>query len=278
LERNKSERKSRSTQTFFLPEPGVYVTIRLKKICTIKEVKLRKFHLLGLMLIFLLSWTATGLAYVKSEVAPEMALKMLQEGNRRFADAAAKNPNRSVKRCIETADKGQKPFAVVLSCADSRVPVEVLFDRGIGDIFVVRDAGNIASTTDIGSIEYAVDHLGTPLVVVLGHSKCGAVTAAVQGGEAPPNIKAIVDFIAPAVTTAKDANPDKMGDALVPAAITANVWQATADIFKNSPMIREKVKDGKLKLVGATYDIKGGKVNWLGPHPQQAQLLSGEGR
>ena len=147
-----------------------------------------------------------------------------------------------------------------------------------GTLFVVRDAGNIATTTDIGSIEYAVDHLGTPLVVVLGHSKCGAVTAAVQGGEAPPNIKAIVDFIAPAVTTAKDANPDKTGEALVPAAITANVWQATADIFKNSPMIREKVKDGKLKLVGATYDIKSGKVNWLGPHPQQTQLVAGEAK
>jgi carbonic anhydrase len=238
----------------------------------------RKFYLLGFMMIFLLSWTATGLAYVKSDIPPEMALKMLQEGNGRFAEATAKRPNQTVKRRIETADKGQKPFAAVLSCADSRVPVEVLFDRGIGDIFVVRDAGNIATTTDIGSIEYAVDHLGTPLVVVLGHSKCGAVTAAVEGGEAPPNIKAIVDFIAPAVSTAKSANPDKTGETLVPAAITANVWQATADILKNSPMLREKVKDGKLKLVGATYDIKSGRVNWLGPHPQQAQLVAGEAK
>jgi carbonic anhydrase len=252
--------------------------MRLKKICTLEEVKLRKFYLLGLMMIFLLSWTATGLAYVKSDIPPEMALKMLQEGNGRFAEATAKRPNQTLKRCIETADKGQKPFAVVLSCADSRVPVEVLFDRGIGDIFVVRDAGNIATATDIGSIEYAVDHLGTPLVVVMGHSKCGAVTAAVEGGEAPPNIKAIIDFIAPAVTTAKSANADKTGEALVPAAITANVWQATADILKNSPLLREKVKDGKLKLVGATYDIRSGRVNWLGPHPQQAQLVAGEAK
>jgi carbonic anhydrase len=238
----------------------------------------KKLYLLGFMMIFLLCWAATCLATAKSDVSPDAALKMLQEGNGRFARALAKRPNQNIKRCMETADKGQKPFAAVLSCADSRVPVEVLFDRGIGDIFVVRDAGNIATNTDIGSIEYAVDHLGTSLVVVLGHSKCGAVTAAVEGGEAPPNIKAIVDFIAPAVATAKNAAPDKSGEALVPAAITANVWQAMSDIYKNSPMIREKVKDGKLKLVGANYDIKSGKVNWMGPHPQQAQLVSGEAK
>jgi carbonic anhydrase len=87
-----------------------------------------------------------------------------------------------------------------------------------------------------------------------------------------------VDFIAPAVATAKNAAPDKSGEALVPAAITANVWQAISDIYKNSPMIREKVKDGKVKLAGANYDIKSGKVNWMGPHPQQAQLVAGEAK
>jgi carbonic anhydrase len=120
--------------------------------------------------------------------------------------------------------------------------------------------------------------LGTPLVVVLGHSKCGAVTAAVQGGEAPPNIKAIVEYITPAVTAAKNSNPDKSGDDLVPAAITANIWQAMADVYKNSPLMRDKVKEGKIKLVGANYDIKTGKVNWMGPHPQQAQLVAGEAK
>lgn len=239
---------------------------------------MKRFYILGLMLIFLLSCAATALATAKSDVSPEAALKMLQEGNDRFIKAAVKRPNQNAKQRLQTAEKGQKPFAAVLSCADSRVPVEVLFDRGIGDIFVVRDAGNIATITDIGSIEYAVDHLGTPLVVVLGHSKCGAVTAAVQGGEAPPNIKAIIEVIAPAVNTAKSANPDKTGDALVPAAIDANIWQAMTDMYKNSPLLREKVKDGKIKLVGASYDIKTGKVNWLGPHPQQAQMVSGEAK
>jgi carbonic anhydrase len=239
---------------------------------------MRKIYLFGLLSVLLVYFSGSALATAKSDISPEAALKILEQGNRRFTSAEVSRPNQKAKRRMETAEKGQTPFAVVLSCADSRVPVEVLFDRGIGDIFVVRDAGNIATTTDIGSIEYAVDHLGAPLVVVLGHSKCGAVSAAVQGGEAPPNIKAIVDFISPAVTTAKNANPDITGEALIPAAITANVWQATADIFKNSPMIREKVKDGKLKLVGATYDIKSGKVTWMGPHPQQNRFIAGEAK
>jgi carbonic anhydrase len=236
----------------------------------------RKVSLFVLIAIFLLSGATTTLAKTTSTVSADAALKMLQDGNARFVSGPVKRLNQGAAQRKLTAEKGQQPFAVVLSCADSRVPVEVLFDRGIGDIFVVRDAGNIATITDIGSIEYAVDHLGSPLVVVLGHSKCGAVTAAVAGGEAPPNIKAIVDTIAPAVTAAKNANPDKSGDALVPAAITANVWQALADIYKNSPMLREKAKDGKIKLVGAVYDLNSGKINWMGPHPQQSQLVAGE--
>ncbi len=219
-----------------------------------------------------------GNCHRKSDVSPDAALKMLQEGNGRFVSGPVKRPNQGAKQRVETAEKGQKPFAVVLSCSDSRVPVEVIFDRGIGDIFVVRVAGNIASKTDIGSMEYAVDHLGSPLLVVLGHTKCGAVTATVQGGEAPPNIKAIVDCISPAVDKARTTCPDKSGEALVPEAITANVWQAMEDIYKNSPMLRDKVKDGKIKLVGAVYDLKSGKVNWMGPHPQQAQLVAGEAK
>ena len=239
---------------------------------------MRRVYLFGLMLMFLLSSAAIAVAYETSGVSPEAALKMLQEGNGRFVSAAVKRPNQNAKRRIETADKGQSPFAVILSCADSRVPVEVLFDRGIGDIFVVRVAGNIASKTDIGSIEYAVDHLGSLLLVVLGHTKCGAVTATIQGGEVPPNIKAIVDCIEPAVGKARTTCPDKSGEPLLQEAITANVWQAMADMYKNSPMMRDKVKDGKIKLVGAVYDLKSGKVNWMGPHPQQAQLVAGEAK
>ncbi len=239
---------------------------------------MRKIYLLGMILIVTLATTAMALAAAKSEVSPDAALKMLTEGNNRFVAGQPSHPNLSAERRQQTAEKGQNPFAVVLACSDSRVPVEEIFDRGIGDIFTVRDAGNIAAKTDIGSIEYALDHLGSPLVVVIGHSQCGAVTATVQGGEAPPNIKAIIEFIAPALAKVKAANPDKAGDALVAEVINANVRQGMEDILRNSPIMREKVKDGKVKLVGALYDIKSGKVSWMGPHPQQARLISGEAK
>jgi carbonic anhydrase len=238
----------------------------------------RKIYLLGVLLIFTLATAAIVLAETKSEVSPDAALNMLTAGNKRFVAGKASHPNLSAERRQQTAEKGQKPFAVVLACSDSRVPVEEIFDRGIGDIFTVRDAGNIATKTDIGSIEYAVDHLGTPLVVVMGHSQCGAVTATVKGGEAPPNIKAIMEFIAPALARVKATTPDKAGETLVVEVINANVRQAMADIIKNSPIMREKLKDGQVKLVGALYDIKHGTVSWMGPHPQQAQLLSGEAK
>ena len=237
---------------------------------------MRKVSLFVLIAIFLLSGASTALAKTTSTVSADAALKMLQDGNTRFVSGPVKRLNQGAAQRKLTAEKGQQPFAVVLSCADSRVPVEVLFDRGIGDIFVVRVAGNIASKTDIGSMEYAVDHLGSPLLVVLGHTKCGAVTATIQGGKVPPNIKAIVDCIEPAVGTARTTCPDKSGEHLLQEAITANVWQAMADIYKNSPMLREKAKDGKIKLVGAVYDLNSGKINWMGPHPQQSQLVAGE--
>ena len=239
---------------------------------------MKKIYLVGMILIFTLATAAIGLSETKSEISPDAALSMLKEGNSRFVNGHARHPNLSAARRRQTAKKGQKPFAVVLACSDSRELVEEIFDRGIGDIFTVRDAGNIATQTDIGSIEYAVYHLGTPLVVVMGHSQCGAVTATVQGGEAPPNIKAIMDYISPALAKVKAANPGKTGEALIVEVIKANVWQGMEDILKNSPIVRKKIKDGKVKLVGAFSDINSGKVSWMGPHPQQAQLLSGEAK
>ena len=239
---------------------------------------MKNIFLEGMILMFTIATAVAALAEAASNISPDEALKMLTEGNNRFVTGQAHHPDQSAARRHQTAEQGQKPFAVVLACSDSRVPVEEIFDRGIGDIFVVRDAGNIATKTDIGSIEYAVDHLGSPLVMVMGHSGCGAVTETVQGGEAPPNIKAIMDDIAPALAKVKAANPGLTGEALIAEVIKANVWQAMEDIFKNSPMMREKVKDGKVKLVGALYDIDSGKVSWLGPHPQQGQLSAGEAK
>jgi carbonic anhydrase len=218
--------------------------------------------------------TAPGLSAVES-------LRLLQEGNNRYTEGQMRHPHQGRERRALTSAQGQHPLAVVLTCSDSRVPPETIFDQGIGDLFVVRVAGNVAAIDEIGSIEYAVDHLNTPLVVVLGHTQCGAVSAVLKGSKVPPNIAALVEPIKPAVAKAKEDHPGAAQDVLLNAAITDNVWQAIADMLGQSPIIREKVKAGQVKVVGAVYDIDTGKVKWLGPHPEQESLLAikkGSGR
>jgi carbonic anhydrase len=186
------------------------------------------------------------------------ALKQLLEGNKRYASGHAKSPNRNATRRAELAS-AQHPIAVVVSCSDSRVPPELLFDQGFGDIFVVRTAGNIVDSIELGSIEYAVDHLGTKLIVVLGHERCGAVTAALQGGEAPGNIKSVVEAIKPAVEKGKALHTGH-GEVL-DSCIRSNVKQVAEKIRKTAPILSEKVEDGMLKVVGAYYDLDSGIVD-----------------
>jgi carbonic anhydrase len=211
--------------------------------------------------------TSTG-----AGISANDAARILKEGNGRYVEGKPQHPHQDRERRALTAGQGQHPLATVLTCSDSRVPPEILFDQGIGDLFVVRVAGNVAATDEIGSIEYAVDHLGTPLVVVLGHSHCGAVTAVVDGDKLPPNIAALVEPIRPAVAKARENNPDASKEVLLNAAIQDNVWQAIADMLRQSPIIREKVRDGRVRVVGALYEIDSGQVQWLGPHPEQDKL------
>jgi carbonic anhydrase len=207
-------------------------------------------------------------------VSPDEALTKLKDGNARYVTGAPQHPNQDQQRRAGTASAGQHPFATVLGCSDSRVPVEVLFDSGIGDVFVIRVAGNVAAVDETGSIEYAVEHLGTPVVVVLGHTQCGAVTAAVQNAQLHGNVGLLVNTIKPAVAKAHKLHPELKGDALLDEAIRANVWQSIADLFKSSPVIAEKIKAGQLKVVGAMYTIDTGVIDWMGPHPMQDQLLA----
>lgn len=186
------------------------------------------------------------------------ALKRLMEGNKRYVSGHAKGPNRSPARRAELA-KSQHPVAIVVSCSDSRVPPELLFDQGFGDVFVVRTAGNIVDPIALGSIEYAVDHLGTKLVLVLGHERCGAVTAAMQGGDAPGNIKSIVDAIKPAIEKGK-ARYTGHGE-LLDSCIKSNVKLVAEKIRTTAPILSEKVEDGMLKVVGAYYDLDTGMVD-----------------
>lgn len=201
------------------------------------------------------------------------ALRMLQEGNERFVAGRSTHPNTDVFRIADTGENGQHPFAAIVTCADSRLAVERLFDRGVGDLFVVRVAGNICDPNQSGSIEYACEHLGARLVVVLGHTHCGAVKAAIAGAQAGPNLGSLLDNIAPAVQSVRAANPALAGDDLVHACIHENVWRSIADLYTGSQVMRELVSRGSVRVIGAVYDVETGRVDWLGQHPMQAALL-----
>ena len=196
-----------------------------------------------------------------------------RQGNARYLEGKPRHPHQDRERRALTTGQGQHPLAAVLTCSDSRVPVEIIFDQGIGDIFVVRVAGNVAATDEVASLEYAVDHLDTPLVVVLGHTRCDAVGAVVDDAKLPPNIAALVEPIKPAVAKAREANPEAAAGALLAAAIKANIWQAIEDLLQQSPIIRDKVREGKIQVLGALYDLDTGQVQWLGAHPEQDKLV-----
>lgn len=190
-------------------------------------------------------------------VTAEEAKKLLIEGNKRFTAGLPAQKNTGSAKRLELKEKGQKPFAVILTCSDSRVPPELLFDQSIGDLFVVRNAGNILDSASLGSIEYAVDHLHTPLVVVLGHDKCGAVKAAVDGGEAPGSIGAIIEKIKPSVEKALAAGIS--GDELYARVEDENIKSVVAEL-KENPVIKHFMEDGKVTVVGAKYYLGPGEV------------------
>jgi carbonic anhydrase len=199
-------------------------------------------------------------------------MKLLQ-GNKAFMEERNAFPHIDNGRRIKTAKNGQTPMATILSCSDSRVPAEYIFDMGIGDIFVIRVAGNIAGKSEIGTIEYGVGHLRTPLLIVMGHTKCGAVTATCNGAHVEGSIVAIVNKIKPAVEYTRKQYRNLPEDEFVLRAIKANVFKAMEDILLNSAEVRKLISGGKLKVVGAIYDIETGKVSDIGVHYRQEQIL-----
>lgn len=191
------------------------------------------------------------------------AIARLDEGNSRFRTDHRISPHSSAKWRRKAAVEGQHPFAIILSCSDSRVPVELIFDQGVGDLFVLRDAGNISGVDEVGTIEYAVEHLKPPLVVVLGHYGCGAVSAAVHHEKVHGDLALLLDHIAPAVAAAEAKEPKLSGDALMEVAVEENVRHSIHEIFEHSPDIRKAVASGSVRFVGAIYDIASGEVHWL---------------
>ena len=192
----------------------------------------------------------------KAQLSPDKALEQLEAGNKRFVKAKAKHGHQNAKRRAEVAS-AQNPFAIIVSCSDSRVPPEVLFDQGIGDLFVIRSAGEVLDSVGMGSVEYAAEHLGTPLVMVLGHERCGAVKATVEGGEAPGSIGTICHLIKPSMEKAKAQEGDLADNTVRVLAVSV------ADKISASPVIAKLVQEGKLKVVKAYYDLDEGKVQLL---------------
>ncbi|MBN1118989.1 MAG: carbonic anhydrase [Bacteroidales bacterium] len=232
-------------------------------------MKTSKLVMLSFLTVCLLSSLS---AQVK--MSPEQVLKLLKEGNERYTDQNRTYPNLNQERLTETSEHGQHPYATIIGCSDSRVPIEHIFDAGIGDIFVIRVAGNVVNTDEAGSIEYGVEHLHTPLFVVLGHSSCGAITAVATDAELHGNIPKLVENIKPAVTAAHEEHGEEFSEELLNTAIKNNVFQSIEDLFEKSQITKELVESGKLMVIGAIYHLNTGKVEWLGEHPKQEELVA----
>jgi carbonic anhydrase len=200
-----------------------------------------------------------------SAITPMAALERLQAGNARFVAGKSQANNSSARR-TELA-KGQHPIATILSCSDSRVPPETVFDEGLGDIFIIRLAGNVFDDDAQASIEYSVAVLGVPLIVVLGHSSCGAVKAALDVRQnktvLPGKLPGLASRIIPAVDAAIAANPKDTGDALLNACIRANVMHGMDGLGAKDPVIGPAISSGKVKIAGGIYSLPTGKVDWL---------------
>ena len=222
---------------------------------------------LGKLISFgaILMWGMLSLAAGDgSGVTADEALLRLLDGNKRYVENKMKVCGEANAAAREKLARTQKPYAIILSCSDSRVPPEIIFDKGLGEKFVVRVAGNVPDPIVLGSIEYAAEHLGSPLVMVLAHERCGAVTAAVDAkGRPEGNIGAIIKAIAPAVRQAKAEYKGKEKAELVEAAINDHVKHVAANLTKQSSILEHFVKEGKIKIVAAKYDLDNGKVTLL---------------
>ncbi len=191
-------------------------------------------------------------------ITPEAALERLMAGNRRYVADQLQRPNQGPARRAEVA-RGQKPFSAVLSCSDSRVPSEIIFDCGLGDLFIARTAGHALEPVVYGSLEYGAEYLEIPLIVVLGHAQCGAVKAVVENGaELPGAMRSLGLFIQPALDHAKDHPGD-----LVANIIRSNTERTVALLQQSEPFLHHLIEAGRLMIVGAYYDLETGAVTLL---------------
>jgi carbonic anhydrase len=210
-------------------------------------------------LVAVTSGLVNSFAAEPSKVSPDEALKLLIEGNARFVSGHLTHAGpEQIAEARDTLSEGQSPFAVIVGCSDSRVGPEIVFDQGLGDLFVVRTAGEVVDATALGSIEYAVEHLGSSLVLVLGHEHCGAVAAAVAEAKLPGHINAVLDAIEPAVKQTKGQPGDPVENA-----VRAQALDVAKQLQEAEPILAKRVESGTLKIVAGRYDLNTGKIELL---------------
>lgn len=215
-------------------------------------MNLKKLYFISVFFVLL-----TG-AFGQDRVSADEGLLRLKQGNQRFVEGKPIKPNQDSKR-IKEVSTAQFPFATIVGCSDSRVPNEIIFDQGLGDLFIVRTAGQVATYASWGSIEFAEEILGTNLIVVLGHTQCGAVKAAVTVPEVPGHIVTLINAIKPAVEKAKANAPLDLLDA----SIRENILMQVEQLRALEPVLAKRVREGTLKILGAVYDLNSGKVEFL---------------
>ena len=205
-------------------------------------------------------------------ISASQALERLRQGNQRFVSNIQNDKTLSSQTCNELPDI-QEPCAIILGCSDSRVPAEIVFDQGLGDLFVIRVAGNIASPSQIGSIEFAAERFGTRLVVVLGHTRCGAVLATLEElgrptGSRSPNLRSIVDRIRPSIEALLATELSRHPDTLIEHAVRANIRATTNHLRHGSQILEQLIEQDGLLVVGAEYSLETGIVHFFDGMPE----------
>lgn len=215
---------------------------------------------------------------VANMISATEALDRLRAGNKRFASDLATRELRTRSEHRNALIAGQEPFAIILGCSDSRVPAEIVFDQGLGDLFVIRVAGNIVAPSQIGSIEFAAEQFGAKLVVVLGHSNCGAVSATLEQlgrtvESRSPNLRAIVDRVRPSIEELMSREPQLAGDDLARESVRANICASVERLQHGSQILEDLVADGDLLIVGAEYSLETGLVNFFDNMPKETSPM-----
>jgi carbonic anhydrase len=201
-------------------------------------------------------------------LSAQAALDRLKEGNRRYVSGEHQLDTAASQARRDALATGQEPFAIILGCSDSRAPAEIVFDAGLGDLFVIRVAGNIVAPSQVGSVEFAAARFGTPLVVVLGHTKCGAIAATLEELARPSeaqsrNLRSIVDRIRPAVVAMHATELRQNPEALARAAVRANIMLSVDHLRHGSDILEQLILKDKLQVVGAEYSIETGNVEFF---------------